>query len=108
MGKGPQIPVYTPKGDVKNLPEGATPVDFAYTVHSEIGDKCQGAKVNGKMVSLDYKLKAGEVVEIFVSHDKHKKPSRDWLQFVVTSFARRRIKRALAEKEVSGKIPKKR
>ncbi len=83
----------TPKGDVKDLPAGATPVDFAYSVHTDLGNKCIGAKVNGKMVALDYQLKSGDVVEILVSKDPAKKPSRDWLDFVVTSVAKREIRR---------------
>jgi len=85
-----RIFVFTPKGDVIDLPEGATPVDFAYNVHTEIGHKCAGAKVNGKIVALSQPLKKGDMVEIIV--DKNKKPSRDWLEFVKTSVARSRIK----------------
>ncbi len=87
-----RIFVFTPKGDVKDLPQGATPVDFAYTVHSNLGDNANGAKVNGKQTGLDYKLKNGDVCE--VSAQKGKKPNRDWLNFVVTSMARRKIKKA--------------
>lgn len=91
-----RIFVLTPKGDVKDLPVGASPVDFAYSVHTDLGNKCQGAKVNGKMVSLDYKLTSGDMVEIFVSKNPGKKPSRDWLAFVTTSLARQQIRRILA------------
>jgi GTP pyrophosphokinase len=86
-----RIFIFTPKGDSIDLPEGATPVDFAYHVHSDIGDHCVGAKVNGKMVSISTHLKNGEVVEILI--DKKKKPSRDWLKFVKTNLARSRIKK---------------
>ncbi len=91
-----RIFVFTPKGDVIDLPEGATPVDFAYAIHSEIGNRCAGAKVSGKIIALSEPLKNGDVVEIIV--DKNKKPSRDWLAFVQTSFARSRIKSWLKQK----------
>jgi len=83
----------TPKGDVVDLPEGATPVDFAYHIHSEIGSHTAGAKVNSKMVSLSTPLVSGSVVEIITQ--KNKKPSSEWLNFVKTSLARNRIKKAL-------------
>jgi len=88
-----RIFVFTPKGDVIDLPEGACPIDFAYAVHTDIGNQCAGAKINGKMSSLSQPLKNGDVVEIIT--DKNKKPSRDWLEFVKTSFAKTRIKRWL-------------
>lgn len=89
-----RIFVFTPKGDVIDLPESATAVDFAYHIHSDIGDKCNGAIVNDQMVSLDTPLKSGDVVEIIV--DKNRKgPSRDWLKFVKTHAARERIKHYL-------------
>jgi len=90
-----RIFIFTPKGDVIDLPEGACPIDFAYAVHSDIGNQCSGAKVNGKMTQLSQPLKNGDVVEIVV--DKHKKPSRDWLKFVKTSLARSRIKNFLKQ-----------
>ena len=83
---------FTPKGDIIDLPEEATPIDFAYKVHSEIGDRAMAAKVNGKIVPLDYKIKNGEVLEIITSKE-HKNPSRDWLQFVKTSAAKSHIKK---------------
>ncbi len=84
-----EVYVFTPKGLVKELPRGATPVDFAYNIHSDIGHKCVGAKVNGKMVPLRYQLRNGDTVEILTSTAHH--PSKDWLKFVVTSRAKARI-----------------
>lgn len=86
-----RIFVFTPKGDVIDLPESATPVDFAYAVHTDIGQHCAGAKINGKIETLSQFLQNGDVVEILV--DKKKKPSRDWLEFTKTNFARSKIKR---------------
>lgn len=85
---------FTPLGDVIDLPEDATPVDFAYKIHSEIGNRIVGAKVGGKMVPLDYKIKNGEIIEILTSKER-KKPNRDWLRFVITSDAKSHIRRAL-------------
>ncbi|PIS14945.1 hypothetical protein COT63_02585 [Candidatus Shapirobacteria bacterium CG09_land_8_20_14_0_10_38_17] len=85
-----RIFVFSPKGDAFDLPEGATPVDFAYAVHTDLGDKAAGAKVNGKMVTLNYCLKNGEVVEILINKNR-KRPSEDWLDFVVTRLARKKI-----------------
>lgn len=90
-----RIFIFTPKGDVIDLPEGATPVDFAYAVHTEIGSHCAGAKVNGKMAPLSKILKNGDIVEIIV--DKNKRPSRDWLLFVKTRLARSQIKSGLKQ-----------
>jgi len=89
--------VYTPKGEVKELPIGATPVDFAYMIHSEIGHHCIGAKVNGSMVPLRYNLQTGDTVEIITS--KNQRPHIDWLEFVVTGRARTRIRQKLREHE---------
>ncbi len=86
--------VFSPKGDVYDLPAGATPVDFAYAVHSELGEYIKASKVDGKIVPLDYKLKSGQVVEIIKSKEK-RPPSPDWLNFVVTSHARKEIIKAL-------------
>lgn len=91
---GMRILCFTPKGDVKDLPQGATPIDFAYHVHSNMGNQVTGARVNGKVVALDTKLKNGDVVELILSKDLKKKPSRDWLRFVVTGAARKQIKKA--------------
>jgi len=93
-----EVFVFTPKGDVKNLPKGSTPVDFAYAVHSEVGHKCTGAKVNGRIVPLDYKLKNGDIVEILTSKTIGG-PSRDWLAFVKTSKARNRIRQWVKEEQ---------
>ena len=84
-----RIFVLTPKGDVIDLPEGATPVDFAYQVHTDIGNQAAGARVNAKMVTLNYELHNGDVVEIITQ--KNKKPSRDWIEFVKTAGARKKI-----------------
>ena len=84
----------TPKGDAIDLPEEATPVDFAYEIHSEVGDSITGAKADGKMVTLDYKIKNGQMIEIMTSKEK-KIPNRKWLDFVKTSNAKAHIKRQL-------------
>ena len=89
--------VFTPEGDLIELPEGATPVDFAYSIHSEIGDHCSSALVNRSMVSLDQKLNTGDTIEIVTS--KNKVPNRDWLSFVVTSKAKTKIRSWLRNKE---------
>ncbi|MFQ6111303.1 MAG: RelA/SpoT family protein, partial [Nitrospinota bacterium] len=82
--------VFTPKGEVKSFPRGATPVDFAYYIHTEVGNHCVGAKVNGRIVPLKYELKNGDVVEIITSPNRT--PGRDWLNFVKTSRARTKIR----------------
>jgi GTP diphosphokinase / guanosine-3',5'-bis(diphosphate) 3'-diphosphatase len=90
---GPQeVFVFTPKGDVVSLPGNATPVDFAYAVHTEVGHRCIGARVNGTLVSLDSKLNNGDVVEIFTSKSPTAGPSQDWLAFVGSSRARTKIR----------------
>ena len=86
-----EVFVFTPKGEVKSLAGGATPLDFAYEVHTEIGHRCVGAKVNGKMVPLHYELKSGDIVEVLTSK-RERGPSRDWLAVVRTTRARNKIK----------------
>lgn len=86
-----EIYVFTPDGEIKTLPKGATPVDFAYMVHTQVGDQCIGAKVNGKLVPLAHKLETGNIVNIITLKDHH--PSADWLNFVVTVKARSKIRR---------------
>ncbi|MGA3174005.1 MAG: bifunctional (p)ppGpp synthetase/guanosine-3',5'-bis(diphosphate) 3'-pyrophosphohydrolase [Syntrophorhabdales bacterium] len=109
-----EIYVFTPRGDVKELPKGSTPVDFAYSIHSDLGHRCLGAKVNGRLVPLKTMLKSGDTIEI-LTNPAHK-PSKDWLKFVVTSKAKTKIRqwvkaeqreqsielgRSLLEKELS-------
>ncbi|MCL5006792.1 MAG: RelA/SpoT family protein [Patescibacteria group bacterium] len=88
----------TPVGEIVDLPDGATPVDFAYQIHTDIGDQCVGAKVNGKIVPLDYKLRSQDIVEIITQ--KNKKPSPAWLQFAITSKAKSHIRSASKNKDV--------
>lgn len=85
-----RIYVRTPEDDIVDLPAGATPIDFAYHIHSDIGDQCTGARVNGRMVPVDAELRSGDIVEIITQ--KGKKPSEDWLRFVKTSLAKKQIK----------------
>ena len=92
-----EIYVFTPRGDLKILPRGATPVDFAYQIHTSVGHHCIGAKVNGKIVPLDTKLKSGDQVEILTSKNQH--PNEDWLQFVVTHKAKSQIRKYLNEEK---------
>lgn len=87
-----EVFVLTPGGDVKPLPEGATPVDFAYTVHTEVGHHCVGARVNGRLVPLSTKLQSGDIVEVLTSKSMDAGPSRDWLKFARTGRAKSKIK----------------
>ena len=93
--------IFTPRGEIKTVPRGATPVDFAYLIHTEVGNQCTGAKVNGRIVPLQYELKTGDTVEIITSKKHH--PSKDWLNFVKTVKARSRIRQwiKIQEKERS-------
>jgi GTP pyrophosphokinase len=88
-----EVYCFTPKGEVKMLPRGASPIDFAYAIHTEVGHQCVGARVNGKIVPLRYKLKNGDIVEILTSSGH--KPSRDWLGFTVTNKAKARVRHYL-------------
>ena len=92
-----EVYAFTPKGRVLELPRGATPVDFAYLVHTEVGHQCVGAKVNGQMVPLRYEIQTGDVVEILTQKGHH--PSRDWLSFVKSSSAKSKIRHWLNEQE---------
>jgi guanosine-3',5'-bis(diphosphate) 3'-pyrophosphohydrolase len=92
-----EIYVYTPKGDVKMLPIGSTALDFAFSIHSAVGARCIGAKVNHKLVPLSHKLRSGDQIEIITSNKQ--KPSEDWLNFVVTAKAKTKIKDALKEEK---------
>jgi GTP diphosphokinase / guanosine-3',5'-bis(diphosphate) 3'-diphosphatase len=92
-----EVFVFTPKGDVKSLPRGATPVDFAFAIHSDVGSRCVGAKVSGKIVPLRYKLKNGDTVEVLTSPNAH--PSKDWLTFVKTSRAQQKIRAFIKQQQ---------
>ncbi len=86
-----EVFVFTPKGEVKSLASGATPLDFAYEIHTDVGHRCVGAKVNGKIVPLSYQLRSGDIVEVLTSK-RERGPSRDWLSLVKTTRARNKIK----------------
>ena len=88
----PEVFVFTPKGSVIALPAGSTPVDFAYAVHTEVGNRCVGAKVNGKLIPLESALSNGDVIEVVTNKSIHAAPSRDWLNFVKSPRARSKIK----------------
>jgi guanosine-3',5'-bis(diphosphate) 3'-pyrophosphohydrolase len=97
-----EVYVFTPRGDVKAFPRGATPVDFAYSIHSEVGEKCIGARINRKMVPLRYQLRNGQTVEIITSPKQH--PSKDWLEFVKTPRAKTKIRQWIRNQERSESI----
>lgn len=92
-----EVYCFTPKGKVIDLPRGATPVDFAFAIHTKVGESCNGAKVNGRIVPLKYQLRNGDMVEVLTSPNSH--PSRDWMNFVKTSRARSKVRHYLAESE---------
>lgn len=94
---------FTPKGDIISLPKDSTPVDFAYAVHSDIGNHCEFAKINGKIVQLNRPLENGDIVEISIN--KNKKPSKDWLRFVKSTMARSHIRKLTSEREGGFKLP---
>jgi len=94
-----RIFVFTPRGEVIDLPVSATPIDFAYKIHTKIGDSCSGAEVNNKIVPFDFELRSGDVVKILTQ--KNKKPSRSWLDYVKTASARLRVQKSLAKQESS-------
>jgi GTP pyrophosphokinase len=93
-----QVFVFTPKGEVKDLPAGATPLDFAYRIHTDVGHRCIGAKVNNRLVPLDYRLKNGDIVEIVTTKAEHG-PSRDWMNIARTSHAREKIRQWFKRQE---------
>ncbi len=92
-----EVYVFTPKGDVKSFPKGSTPIDFAYSVHSDVGHRCVGAKVNGKLVPLKYELKNGDIIEVITA--PHHTPSKDWLKIVKSSRARNHIRNWIKTEE---------
>ena len=85
-----EVYIFTPKGDLRVLPRGSTPIDFAFAIHSHVGEHCSGARANGQIVPLRYKLKSGDVMEIMTSNNQQ--PTKDWLDFAVTTRARSRIR----------------
>ena len=97
-----EIYVFTPRGDVLELPEGATPIDFAYQIHSKVGSQCSGAKINGRLVPITSTLKSGDTIEIIT--DPHRHPSRDWLKFVKTAKARTHVNNYIRTEERSRSI----
>jgi RelA/SpoT family (p)ppGpp synthetase len=98
-----QVFVLTPKGDIIVLKKNSTPIDFAYAIHSEVGNHCESAKINGKMSSLSDTLKNGDIIEIITN--KKRSPSQDWLRFVKTNLAENNIKKSLAQKEIASNYP---
>ncbi|MFH1968460.1 MAG: HD domain-containing protein [bacterium] len=94
---------FTPRGDIIVLPKGSTPVDFAYAVHSDIGNHCESAKINGKIIQLNHVLENGDIVEITIN--KKRNPSKDWLRFVKSSLARTHIRKLISEGETGFRLP---
>lgn len=90
-----EIFVFTPKGELKSLPKGATPLDFAFSIHTEVGLKTRGARVNGKLVPLSHELNSGDQVDIITSENQ--KPTKNWLDYATTARARQKIKSALKD-----------
>jgi len=99
----PHVFVLTPTGEVRELPQGSSPIDFAYSIHTAVGDHCSGARVNGQLVPLKYRLEHGDIVEIITQ--KNKQPKRAWLQIVKTSRARARIRQWLRKEEKDKALP---
>jgi GTP diphosphokinase / guanosine-3',5'-bis(diphosphate) 3'-diphosphatase len=99
-----RVLVFTPAGDVMNLPRGSTPIDFAYHVHSEIGHRCIGSRVNGEIVTLNYQLQTGDRVEVLTNRSAHYGPSIDWLNFTVTRGAKQKIRQYFRLQERQGQI----
>jgi len=97
-----EVYVFTPRGEIKTLPRGATAVDFAYMIHTEVGNQCTGAKINGQLVTLTYELKTGDIVEIITSKNHH--PSKDWLKYVKTVKARSKIRHWIKTQETERSI----
>ena len=97
-----EVFVFTPKGDVVTMPAGATPIDFAYSIHTDVGHRCIGAKVNGRLVPLDSALSSGDTVEVFTSKVEGAGPSRDWLQIVVTPRAQNKIRQWFSREPARG------
>ena len=93
-----EVYVFTPKGELKALAAGATPLDFAYAVHTDVGHRCVGAKVNGRIVPLSYTLSSGDIVEVLTSKSE-RGPSRDWLKVVRTTRARNKIRAWFAKEQ---------
>jgi RelA/SpoT family (p)ppGpp synthetase len=98
-----QVFTFTPKGDIIILPKGSSPVDFAYSVHSDIGNHCESAKIGGKIVPLSSELENGDIIEIITN--KKRKPSQDWLKFVKTNLAQSHIKKSIGQQESIFKLP---
>ncbi|MGH7641674.1 MAG: RelA/SpoT family protein, partial [Candidatus Dormibacteria bacterium] len=101
-----EVFVFTPKGDVLSLPAGATAIDFAYRIHTDVGHRCLGAKINSRMVALDYLLQNGDIVEILTTRSERHGPSRDWLNFAKTSSAREKIRQWFKRERREENVPR--